>query len=400
MSTGQTELDSSVRILVLCVDRDGDLTVKAQVKTPVTGRKDNISAAVALALRDPEEPDANAIFEAIRIHDRLKSEGKSNETVEVASISGSELGDVNADRKIVAELNDLLKAFPATEVVLVTDGYTDEAVLPLIESRVPVSSVRRVVIKHSESIEETAALFSRYLRMLIENPRYSRLALGIPGALLVILGILSLVNLLSIFWLVSLFFVGAFLLIKGFGVDRQVGKFYTWVKGYSPPPLPRQISNYAVIAGALSIILGVYGGWTTAARGLATEIPSGADVAQLLGFLPHGIGYFIKGAMDLMIIGFGVILFGRAVRMYFERDSRLLRNAAFIVSVGWSRQILDGASDVLLSILGAYEKLIFYIIVGVMIAIASVLVVFMIHRSARGFFGETEEQVQKLEQTL
>ena len=64
------------RILVLCVDRDDDLGVKGGIKTPVLGRKENIKAATALILRDPEEPDANAMFEAIRIYDRLSEEVK------------------------------------------------------------------------------------------------------------------------------------------------------------------------------------------------------------------------------------------------------------------------------------------------------------------------------------
>jgi len=53
--------------LILCVDRDDDLGVRTRTKTPVLGRKENLDAAVNLALRDPEEADANAIFEAIRI---------------------------------------------------------------------------------------------------------------------------------------------------------------------------------------------------------------------------------------------------------------------------------------------------------------------------------------------
>jgi hypothetical protein len=42
-----------------------------------------------------------------------------------------------------------------------------------------------------------------------------------------------------------------------------------------------------------------------------------------------------------------------------------------------------------------YEKLIFSVIVGILIGIASVLVVFVIHRSARGFFKKTEERVEE-----
>src|SRR4030067_2788634 len=116
------------RILVLCVDRDGDLGTKAGVKTPAVGRESNLDAAVSLALRDPEEPDANAIFEAVRIYDRLKNEKKPEEILEIATLSGSEFGGVGADRKIVAGLNELLGAFPAGEVILGTDGSSDAAV--------------------------------------------------------------------------------------------------------------------------------------------------------------------------------------------------------------------------------------------------------------------------------
>ncbi len=391
MAPKETEEKKPKRTLILCVDRDGDLGAKAQIKTPVIGRKDNISAAVALALRDPEEPDANAIFEAVRIYDRLKDENKGDEILEVASISGSELGDVSADRKIVGELNEILNSFSASEVVLVTDGYSDEAVLPLVESRVPVSSVRRLVIRHSESIEETAALFTRYLKMIAENPRYARLALGLPGLLFVILGVLSYFNQLYIFWYVSIFCIGAFMLVKGFGVDREVGKAIKWVREYEPPPLPVQISNFAMIAGMLSILLGVYSGGTNAAG----KINLPGNIAGWLSIFPQTSGYFIKGSMDLIVIGIGVILFGRAIRMYFERDVRLLRNAALIVSVIWTRQILDGTSDVLLDPAMGYEKLIFSIIVGILIGLASVLVIFVIHRSTKEFFGETDEQVDQ-----
>ena len=172
-------------ILILCVDRDGDLGSKAGVKTPLIGRKVNLDAAVSLALHDPEEADANAMFEAISLYDRLLNEKEPGEIVEVSTICGSELGGVSADRKLVAELNFVLSSFRANEVILVTDGYSDEAILPLVESRVPVSSVRRVVVKHSESIEESAALFSRYLKLLVSTPKYSRIALGIPGLLFV-----------------------------------------------------------------------------------------------------------------------------------------------------------------------------------------------------------------------
>ena len=384
--TGKTQK----RIFILCVDRDGDLGTKAGIKTSVVGRENNLNAAVALALQDPEEPDANAIFEAIRVYDRLQSEAKPEEIFEIATISGSELGWVEADRKIVAELNELLGSFPANEVILVTDGYSDEAVLPLVESRVPVSSVRRIVVKHSESIEETAALFKRYLKIIMENPRYSRIALGLPGLLFLILGIFSILNLLYYYWIAFIFVLSAFMLGKGFGVDKSLKKAYRWMKEYSPPPLPVQISNYATVAGALCIVIGIYLGVTNAAK---ITIPS--DLAQWLSALPGVAGYFIQGSMDLIVLGVCVVFFGRAILWYFERDVKLLRNGALIVTIAWSRWILEGTADVLITQGMNYGKLIFSVIVGILIGIASVLVVFVIHRSAKGFFKKTEERVEE-----
>jgi putative membrane protein len=390
MNKEETAEKKQKEILILCVDRDGDLGTKAETKTPLVGRKENLNAAVTLALRDPEESDANAMFEAIRLYDRLQSEKKPEEVFEVATISGSELGGVGADRKIVAELSELLSSFHANEVILVTDGYSDEMVLPLIESRVPVSSIRRIVVKHSESIEETAALFTRYLKMIVENPRYSRIALGLPGLLFLILGILSIFNLLYYYWIAFIFVLSAFMLVKGFGVDKEVKNFYQWIKEYSPPPVRVQISSFSTVAGVLCTVVGVY-------LGLA-RIPAQPDFPSWISNLPQIAGFFIQGSIDLIIMGLCVALLGRVIRWYLERDARLLRNAALIISIAWSRQILSGASDLLINPSTGPEKLIFSIVVGILIGVASILVIFVIHRSARGFFEETEEQVEAFEE--
>jgi len=384
------EQQTQKRILILCVDRDGDLETKAGIKTPLMGRTANIEAAVSLALRDPEEPDANAMFEAVRLNDRLQNEKKPEETFEVATISGSELGGVGADRKLVAELNTILNSFSANEVILVTDGYADEAVLPLVESRVPVSSVRRIVIKHSESIEETAALFSKYIRLLMDNPRYSRIALGIPGILFFILGILAIFGAVTYYLIAIIIIFGGFMLVKGFGVDKAAKDFYKWAKEYSPPPLPVQISNYTAIAGILCIAISIYLGVSLA---VANMPPIPADLSGWLSVLPLIAGFFIKGVMDLMVVGIGTILFGRSIRLYFERDVRMLRNAALIVSIAWSRWILNGTADILINPKMGYENLVFAIVVGILIGIASVLVIFIIHRSARDFFEKSKAKV-------
>jgi len=385
MITEDEKKKEQKKILILCVDRDGDLGAKTEIKTPLIGREGNLNAAVALALKDPEEPDANAMFEAIRLYDRLTSERKPGEVFEVATISGSELGGVGADRKIVAELSEVLKVFPANEIILVTDGYSDEAVLPLVESRVPVSSVRRIVVKHSESIEQTAALFTRYLKMIMENPRYSRIALGLPGILFLILGALAVFGLVHYYFIAFIIVLGAYMFVKGFGVDKLAKKIYIWIKEYSPPPLPVQISTFSVLAGFLCVGIGIY-------LGLNTVAEQNLDWSNWLGVLPQAAGAFIMDSKDLAVIGVCLALTGRAIRWYFERDARLLRNAALIVLIGWTRQILEAVSAILINPKVGYETLIFSIVIGILLSVASILIVIVIHRSARGFFKKMEEQ--------
>ena len=403
MAKKETQELTQKRILILCVDRDGDLETKAKIKTPLLGRTANLDGATSLALNDPEEPDANAMFEAIRLYDRLQNEKQPEEVFEVATISGSDLGGVSADRKVVAELNNLLESFSANEVILVSDGYSDEAVLPLVESRVPVSSVRRIVIKHSESIEETAALFSKYVKLLFDNPRYARMALGLPGLLVFIFGILWAINqfvypgAIYYYGIAFVIVLGGFLLIKGFGVDRSAKGFYTWVKDYSPPPLPMQISNYTIFAGILCVAVSVYLGIANVRTNIA---PFPVNAAGWLAASPRIATFFIKGIMDLLVVGLIIILFGRSVRLYIERDSRLLRNVALVVTVAWSRWILDGTANIIYNPLNSsqpidinnafFQNFVFTIIVGMLIGIASILLIYIINRSTKDFFQKPD----------
>jgi hypothetical protein len=139
------------------------------------------------------------------------------------------------------------------------------------------------------------------------------------------------------------------------------------------------------------MVLGVYLGWTT----LAAEVTVQPDIALWLSILPSLAGFFIQGSVTLMVVGICVALSGRAVRWYLEHDARLLRNVALIIIIAWSRQILLATSDLLISPGIGYESVIFSIFVGVLLAIASLLVIFVVHRSARGFFQETEEQAEE-----
>lgn len=387
------------RLLVLCVDRDGDIGSKTEEKTPILGREKNLQAAVSLALNDPEEPDANAMFAALRVYDQIRKQEQAQQRIEVATISGLQILGVEADRKLVRELNAVLEAFQANNVILVTDGYADEAVLPLVESRVPVTSVQRIIIKHSESIEETAALFGKYLKMLVNNPRYSRIALGVPGLMLIILAVMYVGGWIYYTWIALLIVFGVVFLVKGFGVDRATTRLVRWIGGYEPPPLPIQIAGFALAGGVIALSIGVFLGINGAAY-TYSQNPQ-ASLEGWAGLLPVLVGEFIGQSIYLIVIGICVALSGRIIRWYFERDIRLLRTVVFIVVIAWCSQIFSQVSAILVSTppTGMGVALVFTIFTGILLAIATTLVVFVINMRYGGFFRRRQRKAEEFAQT-
>ena len=167
--------------------------------------------------------------------------------------------------------------------------------------------------------------------------------------------------------------------------------------------MPIQISNYTVIAGILCVAVSVYLG---IANVNISAAPFPSDFVGWLGATPKIATFFILGVEDLLIVGICIVLIGRSLRLYFERDSRLLRNVALIVSVAWSRFVLDGTAKVIYSyytgqstVIGLEDQIfsnfLFTIIVGILIGVASVLLIYIINRSAKGFFNRNEKKSLK-----
>jgi len=159
------------KLLVICVDRDDDVGEKTGITTPVIGRDACIEAAQRLALEDPEDADSNAIFSAIKTYEDLISKGYNAQVVTVTGVAGR---GVQADEKIAAEIKLVLKTFRADGSVIVSDGEDDEMVIPIIQNVIPVVSVQRVVMKVSRTIEHSYALFGKFLKMVVYDPKYSK----------------------------------------------------------------------------------------------------------------------------------------------------------------------------------------------------------------------------------
>src|ERR671933_1271815 len=118
------------KILVLCIDRDDDIGSKAGIESPIIGRDCCINAGIRLAIEDPEDSDANAIFGAIKTYEELMAKGYNSE---VALVAGKFNRGIEADEKIGLEIQNILTSYKADGAVVVSDGEDDEAVIPIIQ---------------------------------------------------------------------------------------------------------------------------------------------------------------------------------------------------------------------------------------------------------------------------
>ena len=373
------------RTLILCIDIDDDIGKKANVKTPILSRAQNLEAAGILALADPEEADANAMFGAVRIYDNLL-EKYPKEHYQIATISGSALGGINADRKIVMELESILKEFMATGIILVTDGYSDEAVIPLIQSRIPINSIQHIVVKHSERLEETWAVIFRYLKQMVTDPYYSKISLGVPGVMLIVVGVLQIFNQLQNAGMILTFVIGLVLLIKGFGWEEKLNI----VKMRLPTP-DRQITAASSSFGFILILVGGIKGISNAWKYLPSPAPLWwEDFAWWIQQSPGILGHFMLVAVDLIVIGIMAALIGGIAANYIKKDPKIWQNVVGIIVTFWSRFIALESARVLIDpdkTIAPFSPLVLYALAGVLSTIISV---FLIYGSDRKlYFSDT-----------
>ena len=352
------------RTLVLCIDGDDDIGIKGKVKTPIIGREANIQAAAKLALADPEEADANAMFGAVKLYDKLLND-YPDEAFEIATIAGSGKGGVVADRAMVRELSRIKKQFVPDGVILVTDGFADEDLLPIVQSRIPITSVHHVVVKHSERIEETYAVIFRYLKMLVEDPYYSKVSLGVPGILLVIFGFLLASNQIENAGMVVAFVMGIVLVLKGFGWDSRLAE----LEPRLPPP-DRWINLITTGLGGIVFIIGIIRGIDYAWNIIPLPIAPFWDLTYWATNSADLIGAFISKGTDMVSLGLGIAIAGDGISSYVQNrdDSKVWSNVIGILLLLWMRPISLEASYIIRNPnvpITIFSPLIIYTVMGV-----------------------------------
>jgi len=298
----------ATNLLVICVDRDDDVGKKAGISTPVVGRNACIEAAQRLALEDPEDADSNAIFSAIKTYEDLVSSGYK---AQVITVAGVESRSVQGDEKIASEIKLVLKKFPADGAVIVSDGEDDEMVIPIIQNVIPIVSVQRVVMKVSRTIEHSYALFGKFLKMVVYDPRYSKFFLGVPGILLLIGGIGVLTGYTAEIFAVLVGILGGAFLIRAFDIDKA---WSNWAK-----PTPEGfIRLFTLITGLILIAGSIPAGITNVG---AENLPADLGIFNIITD-KIVIGQFVSGMVPFLWIGVGTIFVGILFNNWLNRKLR------------------------------------------------------------------------------
>ncbi|WP_396610290.1 DUF373 family protein [Haloferax sp. S1W] len=199
--------------LVLCVDRTNDIGRKTGLSTPVVGWEAVRSLVTEVGLADPEDSSVNCLLEALRVTRELRDE---RESAEVAVISGSSDSAVGADRAVAQQLDELVERYDVESTIVVIDSAEDERLVPVVESRLRVDAVDRVVVRQAHDIESTYYLLKQFLAD--EELRSTVLVpLGV-GLLLVPLLLVQFTPAVAMAGLAAL--LGAVFLYKGLAIDE------------------------------------------------------------------------------------------------------------------------------------------------------------------------------------
>jgi len=310
------EATTANKLLVICIDRDDDLGRKTGISTPVVGRNECIEAAQRLALEDPEDADSNSIFFAVKTYEDLVSKGYK---AQVITVTGVENRGVQADEKVASEIKSVLKKFSANGAVIVSDGEDDEMVIPVIQNVIPVISVQRVVMQVSRTIEHSYAVFGKFLKLVMYNPKYSKFFLGVPGILLLIGGIGAVTGYNAEIFAVLVTILGGAFLIRAFDIDKA---WANWAK-----PTPEGFTRMFTLITGLILI--------------AASVPAGIANVNLENISDLGIinlitdniviGQFVSGMIPFLWIGLGTIFVGILFSNWLNRKLRHISDLLRII---------------------------------------------------------------------
>ncbi len=369
------------RTLVLSVDRDDDIGWKANIESPVIGRQACLQAANTLALADPEDSDVNAIFQAIKIYDELVAKW---EDAAVSVVAGNHLHMIEGDRRIATTLELVKRETNATSCILVSDGAEDEYVIPIIQSHLPVSSIRRVIVNQMPNLEGTYYI----LKKLLDDPKISRMVFVPLGLAMLLYASAFLLGYPGTATIIVVGVIGLYLLYKGFGFDET---FHNIIAALRVSLSRGRFSFITYTITILLVIIGFTMGFITVLKYYSSD--------GSLGLLLY-LMTFIYGAIVWLIVAGLVVSIGVFIDVYSNEPERLGKVVVFPFFVTAVGLILYGASVYILTISGVPEfplstgtagnYILYSTVAGLIAAISGVIIQYYVNKKL------SEKQKQRI----
>lgn len=289
-----------MKTLVLNVDRDDDFGRKAKIKSPIIGIRNNIDAANKIGQADSEDSDLNAIFSSISIYNSLINEKKD---AEIATICGHINVGIKSDEIITQQLEEVLKTTKPDNVILVTDGAEDEYVLPIIQSRVKITSIKRVTVKQSRELEDT---YYRLMKIFSDEKVQKQFILPI-ALVFIVWAFFVLLDMAASGFGAILLTLGLYMLVRIFRWEKNLASLLNEIKlGF----LTGRLSVYTSILAVVILIAQVILSYDNVMK---TSFISDVPILPIL--------FFINNMIFGIVIAGLVAVSGRVVDVYL-RDKK------------------------------------------------------------------------------
>jgi len=336
----------------VCVDRDGTIAAAAGSSGPIVGRETIRGLVTEVGLDDPEDSRVNCLLEALSVARDLDDEdsvvavvtgenpttdgGSDARLTDPESVTGrtagragsetalradgkrrtdrdrptdaerhidsrpttesNDRGTVGVDRVIARQVDALVSRYDPDAAIVVTDTAEDERLVPIVESRVRVDAVDRVVVRQARDIESAYYLLKQFLA---DEQLRGTVLVPIGLALLVFPLLLALTDRPATALAAIAGVTGFFLLYKGLGVDDLVGTLAGEVREalYSGQV---SIVTYVVAVGLalVGVFAGAIAASATTGAGTGTETGSGSAVLlPAMAFAFEGVPWFGASAL-------------------------------------------------------------------------------------------------------
>ncbi|MFW6003391.1 MAG: DUF373 family protein [Halanaeroarchaeum sp.] len=364
-----------MRTLVVIVDRSGDVPRKTGLATPIAGWEAIQSLVVDLGIADPEDSTVNCLLEGLNVTRSLRDE---NEDAVVAVVSGGTDSMVGADQAIAREVEELMDRYDPDTSIVVIDSTEDERLLPIIESRLQVDSVDRVVVRQARDLESTYYLLKQFLA---DEELRTTVLVPIGIVLLVFPAILMLSSLAIAVGSIAAV-IGVFLLYKGLSVDAHLADLSTQAREamYSGRV---SIVTYVVAVGLA--LVGLFAG----VLGISDLGLRDVQLVTIMGFTYYSVPWLALGALaastgrlldeviqneqvrtSYLNLPFGVLAVGLVVRGF---SGYFIERAGYVDGMSVP-PIRLGAATVRGFTLTPEEQLAVFVMLGIFVSLAGIRV--------------------------